>query len=33
MPPGLGQVPIELFEYVTVFGGITPRIIFRQGQE
>ncbi|CAB0566430.1 hypothetical protein CIP107512_01872 [Corynebacterium diphtheriae] len=24
MPPGLGQVPIELFEYVTVFGGITP---------
>lgn len=30
LPPGLGQVPIELFEYVTVFGGITPpRIIFR----
>ncbi|AMO90213.1 hypothetical protein WM42_2516 [Corynebacterium simulans] len=24
MPPGPGQVPIELFEYVIVFGGITP---------
>ena len=24
LTPGLGQVPIELFEYVTVFGGITP---------
>lgn len=34
MPPGLGQVPIELFEYVTAFGDITPPgIIFRQGQE
>ncbi|CAB0639767.1 hypothetical protein CIPA99_00754 [Corynebacterium diphtheriae] len=31
MPPGLGQVPIELFEYVTVFGDITPRIIFLTG--
>ena len=33
MPPGLGQVPISSLEYVTVFGGITPRIIVRQGQE
>ncbi|CAB0786599.1 hypothetical protein FRC0263_00275 [Corynebacterium diphtheriae] len=31
MPPGLGQVPIELLEYVTAFGGITPWIIFLTG--
>ncbi|CAB0759822.1 hypothetical protein FRC0135_01942 [Corynebacterium diphtheriae] len=30
MPPGLGQVPIELFEYVTVFGGITPGSFFNR---
>lgn len=24
MPPGPGQVPIELFEYGTAFGGIKP---------
>ncbi|CAB0546853.1 hypothetical protein CIP107580_00941 [Corynebacterium diphtheriae] len=31
MPPGLGQVPIELFEYVTAFGDITPRDHFQTG--
>ncbi|STC67736.1 Uncharacterised protein [Corynebacterium diphtheriae] len=30
MPLGLGQVPIELFEYVTVFGGITPGSFFNR---
>ncbi|CAB0581942.1 hypothetical protein CIP107578_00151 [Corynebacterium diphtheriae] len=30
MPPGLGQVPIELFEYVTVFGGITLGSFFNR---
>lgn len=30
---GLGQVPISSLEYVTAFGGITPRIIFRQGRK
>ncbi|CAB0859032.1 hypothetical protein FRC0505_01959 [Corynebacterium diphtheriae] len=28
MPLGLGQVPIGLLEYVTVFGGITPQVMF-----
>ncbi|CAB0825556.1 hypothetical protein FRC0290_01938 [Corynebacterium diphtheriae] len=27
MTPGPGQVPIELFEYVTVFGGITRYLV------
>ncbi|WP_206744156.1 hypothetical protein, partial [Corynebacterium diphtheriae] len=26
-----GQVPISSLEYVTAFGGITPRIIFLTG--
>ncbi|CAB0974407.1 hypothetical protein FRC0474_02189 [Corynebacterium diphtheriae] len=30
MPPGLGQVPIGLLEYVTVFGGITPGSFFNR---
>ncbi|CAB0659984.1 hypothetical protein CIP107561_01808 [Corynebacterium diphtheriae] len=30
MPPGPGQVPIELFEYATVFGGITPGSFFNR---
>ncbi|CAB1009163.1 hypothetical protein FRC0508_02103 [Corynebacterium diphtheriae] len=30
MPPGLGQVPIELLEYVTAFGDITPGSFFNR---